>query len=178
MPISPENRDKYFVSGLEQAVELAMQASEFNREHGDRWRTSHGYVLNNKSTICHPTFNDGGGTARQYHFIGHPPAQYTDSGKLARFIARMCPAYVVTITRTVKEIIAERDALKHRLADTEAAALRARDLLRRLLVDKSLGVRYAEANAICHQLSAAIGEKSDVAASKNGESYDNHGGEK
>lgn len=40
--------------------------------------------------------------------------------------------------------------------ELRAAATRARDLLRRLLKAKKLGVEYAAANAICHEITDAL----------------------
>jgi hypothetical protein len=42
--------------------------------------------------------------------------------------------------------------------ELRAAAVRARELLRRLLTAKKLGVEYAEANQICHEITAALGD--------------------
>jgi hypothetical protein len=85
--------------GLE---ERARDASEFDKDAGDRWHINHSYVINSKHTICLPTWEPKGS------ILGFPPSDNIGAtNAFGRHIAGTNPHAILRLVATIRELIAD-----------------------------------------------------------------------
>lgn len=103
--------------------------------------------IRHKGIFIERQLQDGG----DYLFICHTG--------IAKFLPDLYPTKAAAIAAIDSALLSERP-----VPQVREALDRARDLLRRLLKGKKLGVEYAEANQICHEITAAITARPSDAA--------------